>query len=344
MKKNATYRHLSLFLLMLLLCAAAGCAQIDCFGPCFKTGQKFSRKITLVCDMRMMFPGADHQKNEMILNYQVRDVRSGVATVDVTIDSIQASMRSLSVRASFDSGKSQGDSAKSAPASPKKSRSKLSHQDRFRNNFVGLKGSGYTARVDRNGKVLELIGLDKRIKSAATGGIVDGSWGGHQVALLLSPNNLREYVSPACVQMLADMDTETDLGKSRVSTEVVEIPRANPVMIRKKITLKEIAVKDHEKQAILLLEIYPVVDKPLPEFAREPAKNRRPEMIIKRVDKGTMGELVISLSDGQIVRFKEKYFAEISLVGMKELARPASADKKAKKTYYLVEKTIEERL
>ena len=333
---------------MLLLCAAAGCTQTDRLSPRFKTGQKFSRKITLVCDMRMMFPGADHQENEIILNYQVRDVKNGVATVDVKIDSIKASMRSLSVRASFDSENLRGDSDKSAPASSKtsparfqKTKSTPSNQERFLKNFAGLKGSGYSARVDRGGKVLELVDLDERIKRAATGGIIDGSWGGYQVALLLSPNNLRDYVSPACIQVLADVDTETDIGKSWISTEVAETPRANPVMIRKKITLKELTTKDHEKLAVLPLEIYPVVDEPLPEYAREPGEKRKPEMIIKRVDKGTMGELVVSLSDGQLVSLNEKYFAEITLVGMEKLINSSSSDKKTKKTYYVVEKSIE---
>ncbi|MBN2375841.1 MAG: hypothetical protein JXD22_05555 [Sedimentisphaerales bacterium] len=348
MKKNAIYRHLSLFLLMLLISAAAGCAPNNRLTPRFKSGQKFSRKITLVCDMRMMFPGADHQENEMVLNYQVRDVRNGVATVDVKIDSIKSSMRSLSVQASFDSENPQANSDKSAPASSKtspaqlqKTKSKTSNPERFCKNFVGLKGTGYSARVDRNGKVLELVDVNERIQRAATGSIVDGSWGGHQVALLLSPNNLRDYVSPASYQALADVDTETDLGKSRLSTEIAETPRAIPVMIQKKFTLKEITSKNNEKLAILPLEIYPVVDEPLPEFAREPEKKRKPEMIIKRVDKGTMGKLVVSLSDGQLVSFEEKFFAEITLVGMEKLTKPSSSDKKTNKTFYMVQKTIE---
>ena len=348
MKKNAIYRHLSLFLLILVVGSAAGCAQTESLSPRFKSGQKFSRKINLVCDMRMMFPGADHQENEMVLNYQVRDVRNGVATVDVKIVSVKASMRSLSVQASFDSENPQANSDKSEPASSKtspaplkKNKSKTSNQERFHKNFAGLKGTGYSVRVDRNGKVLELVDLDERIKRAATGGIVDGSWGGHQVALLLSPNNLRDYVSPACRQVLAEVDTETDLGKSWVSTEIAETPRANPVMIQKKFTLKELTSKGNEKLAILPLEIYPVVDEPLPEYARESEKKRKPEMIIKRVDKGTMGELVVSLSDGRLVSLKEKYFAEIVLVGMEKLNNSSSSDKKTKKTYYMVEKSIE---
>jgi len=168
----------------------SGCDEDKLPSVSFSKGQEFSRKINFNSNLQMMFP-ADNKKTEMILDFCVTDVdEEGVATVEVTIASIKADMKTIGMAPfSFDSEDA---------TPPTKSKDKrYRHALNFYNTFIDLKGKKYSAQVDKHGRVIKLLNIDPRIKKETVGIRISQLVGSDQVRMLLTESNLKEYVSPA---------------------------------------------------------------------------------------------------------------------------------------------------
>lgn len=315
------------------LAAFSGCTDAVRLAPRFKPGQTYAQKVHFLSDMRMMFPYVDYQDCEMVLTYKVNEVNSaGVATVTVTIDSIKASMRSLSIICKYDSETTP------APKGVKNSAGKKSRQEQYTRSFEGVKGSKFSAQVDAQGRVLKFLEVDKNIQKFVSGPIPSAYIGGYQLALLFSETNLRDYVSLWMYGFLAGAEPEVD--KTWTGYMPVETPQTAPVMARKNYTLKSVEEKDGDKIATFALGAKGPVKQPaLPEYVAANLKGRKPDMEISKVEHGS-GEAVLSLANGHPIKFYEKIITEVQLAGKKN-QELLSRSKNPRKTFYFTEKTIE---
>jgi hypothetical protein len=315
------------------LATLTGCTDSVRLAPRLKSGQTYAQKVHFLSDLRMMFPYADYQDSEMVLKYKVNEVNSeGVATVTVTIDSIKASMRSLSIVCKYDS---------ETPAESKEEKrpgGKPSHQEQYTRSFEGVKGSKFSAQVDAQGRLLKFLEVDKKIQKFVSGPISSAYFGGYQLALLFSETNLRDYVSLWMYGFLAG--AEPEVGKTWTGYMPVESSQTAPVMALKNYTLKSVDEKDGDKIATFALGAKGPVKQPaLPEYVAVNLKRRKPEMEIVKVEHGS-GEAVLSLSGGHPIKFYEKIITEVRLAGKKN-QELLSRSKNQKKTFYFMEKTIE---
>lgn len=333
MSNHLYLRRLCLALLSLGLTGLLGCADVSArrgtLAPRLKPGQTYSQKVHLVSDMKMLFPRADYQQSDMILNYRVDAIdKKGLATVTVTIASLKASMGSLTIACSYDSDLDP------TPTPPQTASRKMNHQQRFEQAFAPLKGKSYRALIDKHGTVLQLIDVDPSIKRASTGAAGKGPWGGYQLGLLLSPHHLREYVALTAFAALGSNPAKT--GQTWTSYEVIETPRSAPVMARKNYTIDSVEKGPEQTQVLLSFNTAHAFDKPLPQYAQTRARNKKTEMQITSV-KGS-GKATFSLSKGHLIKFNEKIIAQVNVAGIKT---PPNPKDKRKRTFYVVEKTIE---
>jgi len=313
--------------------ALAGCTDAVRLAPRLKSGQSYAQKVHFTSDMRMMIPYADYQDCEMVLQYEVNEVNAeGIATVTVTIDSIKASMRSLSIICKYDS------ETDPAPQGAKKSAGKKSRQEQYIRSFDGVKGTKFSARVDTMGRVRKFVQVDKKIRKFMSGPITAAYFGGYQLALVFSETNLRDYVSLWMYGFLAG--AEPELGKTWTGYMPVETPQTAPVMAQKTYTLKSVEEKDGNKTATFAIATKgPVPQPPLPVYIADNLKRRNPEMEVVKVEHGS-GEATLSLTEGHPIKFYEKIIAEVQLAGKKNQAL-LSRSKNPRKTFYFMEKTIE---
>ena len=334
-KINSSFvlRHVCVWVLFSSLTALAGCNEAVRLAPRFKPGQTYAQKVHFFSDFRGLFFGADIQDCEMILHYEVNEPNSeGVATVTVTIASIKASMRSLSIRCVYDSETAP------APEKGKLPASKPSHQGKYTRLFEGIKGSKFSAQVDAQGRVLKLVEVDKKIRDFVSGPITSANLGGYQLALVFSETNLRDYISLWMYGFLAG--AEPEVNKTWTGYMPVETPQTAPVMALKKYTLKGVEEKDGDTIATFALAAKgPAPKPPLPEYVTANLKRRKPEMEIVKVEHGS-GEAILSLTEGRLIKFYEKIINEVRLTGKKNQAL-LSKSKKPLRTFYFMEKTIE---
>ncbi len=321
-------------LLFFLCVSQLGCEEAKQLKLRLKKGVTYAQRVRLISDLQMFpFPGADHHDSMMDLKYEVKAVDDqGAATVRVTIDLIRASMKSLTVSASFDSNNDSSDigSAKTSDI-----------KQRFRRCFTGLKGAGYSAVINQQGKVISIFDVDPRIKRISTGPIIDESVGGHQAAMLLSPHHLREYVSLGMYSAWSRAQPEPE--KSWVSYEPVETPRALPVMAKKTFKVDRIKKEKGDRQAVVSFTTAGALKRTLPQYAQLSGNRAQAEVEIKKI-MGVGGKVTFSLSRGRLVRLQEKITAEIIFPGVGMPPRAPAAknqpQKNERKIYYIVDKTI----
>ena len=310
-----------------------GCEQSGNLTLRLKKGLSYRQKVHLVSDLVMPpFPGADYHDSELVLKYQVEDVdEQGVATLRITIESIKASMKSLTVSAAYDS---------SIPPADANAGGAQNVNQRFQKCFQGLPGAGFSARLDTDGRVLEVFNLDQHLESVSTGKIIDETVGGWQVAHLFSPSHLRQYVAPGMFNSWALNQPAPD--QTWTGYEPVETPRALPVMAQKTYTIKEIKKENGVRVAVVLFETAGAPDQPLPDFARLTGNRAKGEVTITAINSAG-GQVTFSFSQGRLLKLEEKIVAEVAFPGAS--TRPtAAADqtaKNARKIYYQVDKTIE---
>jgi len=147
-------------------------------------------------------------------------------------------------------------------------------KQKFRNVFSGFKGKRYHALVDPDGKVLKIFDMDARIEKITRGPIKDGSFGGYQLALLLSETNLREYVAPALSHGLTVDPDEPN--RTLFCYSPIEVPWALPVMGKKTYTFDGIEKRNGQKIALLSLKIDEARDKQRPPYTSNCRAQHRP--------------------------------------------------------------------
>jgi hypothetical protein len=326
-------RPVCMGILFLGMVLSSGCADANRLIPSLKPGQTYAQKVTFMSDMRMMIPYADYQNCEMLLQYKVDDVDAeGVATVTVTIDRLKASMRSLSIICKYDSEITEV---------PKKTVTPGGKQDRkaqYIRSFTGVKGSKFTAQIDAQGRFLKFVHLDKKIQQCVSGPISAAYFGGNQLALLFSETNLRDYASLWMYGALAG--AEPEVNKTWTTYLPIESPQTQPIMGLKNYTLTSVTETDGKKTATFSIATKgPVQKPPLPEYATANIKRRKYEMEIVKVEHGS-GEAVLSLDEGRLIKSYDKVITEVQLGGAKN-RKLVSQAKNPRKTFYLMEKTIE---
>jgi len=326
------FSMLSLFFLGGLI---GGCAASNRMKTQFERQMRYAQKVNMVVDMRMMFPGADHQESEVVLDYLVEDSdRQGNSTVKVTVRSIKASMRSLMISCSYDSSVPLPDSS-----SPDKNAK--DHQKKYEASFSGIAGSSYRALVDKNGRVTQLTKVDDRIGKLSEKPIENGSFGGYQLALLFSPHHLREYVVPALLTACENQPPR--VNESWVSYEPAESPRTSPVPFKKTCRIESIDEHSGDRVAKVTFTGEGAPGKELPAYAQPGNKQIKDEMEIVKVEHNS-GDLTFSLSRGRLLKLHEKLITEVNIAGRyrrDQSLTQADKEKPKQKIYYLVDKTIE---
>ena len=163
----------------------------------------FRYKVELVSDVKIaIFPNSDYKKSQMELDYRVLDVDDqGVSRVQLTIDTLRADMTSMKFKFAFD-GDTHNDLDPQAPLEQGEDQ----REQRFLWHFAGLQGVAYGARIDRDGKVLELVDVDPRLtaveKLRCDG--VSAMLGCDQVQMLLAEASLKEYAQLAFTSSAED--------------------------------------------------------------------------------------------------------------------------------------------
>lgn len=311
-----------------------GCTQPDRLALHLQKADQYRQKVRMVSDLVMLFPGVDHKESQMVLDCHVKDVdEQGVATVEVTIASIQASMKSLSVSCSYDS-------EQDAPATTTPSEKHRKQQLEFTGLFAGLKGRKYSALVDSNSRVVKLTDLDRRIEEAAARRGRLGPMGGDQLAMLLSESSLRQYVAPL---FFAGLDQPTiEPNDTWTAHDSVWVPQAPEVAIKKTYVVKSIEDPNDDKVAVVTFTASDVKDKKVvSQFGpRRPRSSQ--SMQIDWV--GGKGEARFSLRHGRLLSHIEdiRPFMRISgAAGPAAHTGEPSKKKKEPKIFYVVKRTIE---
>ena len=223
--------HLLTYILVIWMGAGfLGCAQPQRLSWRLASGDSYSLKVNMVSDFRIAFAlGADHKETAMLLNCRVHQIdQQQQATVEVTITSLKASMKSMGIQFSYDSDKDTG------PKPAKKG--KEGHQQRFINAFAGLKGEKYKALLNSQGQVIKLFDMDKNLKKVAFGGSKGDMFGGDQVKMLLLEQNLREYVTGGLLAGTKEATSRT--GETWQAPSAVVMPYCPIVPLQKTFTVQ----------------------------------------------------------------------------------------------------------
>ncbi|MBN1436723.1 MAG: hypothetical protein JW936_06590 [Sedimentisphaerales bacterium] len=207
--------------------------------PQFTVGTTYRQQLHLISDMTLPLgiPNADHKDSRLTVDCLPTAVDGqGNTLVEVTIVSLQASMISLSVQASYDS------------ENPPADLTRLDNRGRhFYDLFDGLVGLKYTAVVDTHGFVVELRDIPTRVSQAMEGQI-EGSIGEDQLIMLFSRQNLEDVVSPDFFDGLGEIaeatDSHPELNATWQSQQFVIVPRAIPVAGDQNFVLENYEISD----------------------------------------------------------------------------------------------------
>jgi len=335
MKNNNLIKIFAGVIALFVCLSSISCEQSDNLTLRLKKGLSYRQKVHLVSDLVMPpFPGADYHDSELVLKYQVNDVdEQGVATLRITIESIKASMKSLTVSAAYDSSITPAD----ANAGGNQNVTRKYHEC-----FQGLQGAGFNARLDVDGHVIDLFDLDPPLERVSTGKIIDEQIGGYQVAHLFSPSHLRQYVALDVFYAWALNQPAPE--QNWTSFEPLETPRALPVMARKTYEINEIKKENGDRIAVVLFETAGAPDQALPDFAQLTGSRAQGEIAITAVKEGTGGRLTFSFKHGRPIKLEEKIVAEVAFSGAQARQTPNTANQTSRserKLYYQVDKTIE---
>ncbi|MCP4708458.1 MAG: hypothetical protein GY869_07530 [Planctomycetes bacterium] len=334
MKKNSILIKIVVPALMLCMSLLSiGCEQSNELTLRLKKGLLYRQKVHLTSDLVMPpFPGADYHDSELVLKYQVNDVDPrGVTTLRITIESIKASMRSLTVAAAYDS---------SIPPVDANAGGNQNVTRKYHECFQGLQGAGFNARLDVDGHVIDLFDLDPPLERVSSGKIIDEQIGGYQVAHLFSPTHLRQYVALDMFQAWASKQPTT--GQNWISFEPAETPRALPVMVQKTYKINEIKNENGDRVAVVLFETVGALDHDLPDFTQLTGSRAQGEINITAIN-GTGGQVHFSFKHGRLIKLEEKIVAEIAFsnIQTRQSNNANQTSRSDRKIYYNVDKTIE---
>ena len=298
---------------------------------CVNTPEHRSFRVQLISDIRlpMGIPNADHKETLMILGYDVLEIDpDGVARVELTIESIKASMISLTKRFSYDS---------EAEEQTESSKSDLARQDQFKQSFHGLKGKKYGARVEDTGRVLELIDLDPRIDRVVSGK-AKGMFGGDQVAMLLTKSNLKEYAAAGWYRNL-EKDNQNST-RPWTHDSVILVPSAKPVQVRKRYQLERIEKIEDRQIATVSYQVSLIEESASDANQAAPnAKKFRGSDLIVTAVLGE-GELSVLSKTGTLLKLEEQLRIEVR-TGYALPKQRSPKKRKTLKIFYVIKRTIE---
>ena len=258
----------------------------------------------------------------MVLGYDVLEIDpDGVARVELTIESIKASMISLTKRFSYDS---------EAEEQTEPEKRDLAQQNRFNQSFEGLKGKKYGARVEKTGRVLELIDLDPRIDRIASGK-AKGMFGGDQVAMLLTKSNLKEYAAAGWYHSLGKDDKNST--RQWTHDNLILVPSAKPAQVRKRYQLERIEKIEDRHIATVSYQVSFVKESP-----SDAKKSRGSDLIVTAVL--GEGELSVLSKTGTLLKLEEQLRVDVR-TGYALPKQRGPKKRKAIKIFYIMKRTIE---
>ena len=322
------YHYLSVVLLSAAMLPQFGCSGQHTVKTQLEPGSRFARKVHVISDMLLpiRIKNADHKETDMVLDYAVKKVEpDGTANIEITIASIRAMMDSINVKFEYDSDSDTG---------PTKDTDKRAGQrKKFRQSFTGLVGSKYTAKIDRHGNVTELTDMDEQIEQARDGKVY-GTFGGDQIAMILTEANLRQFAAP---ETIAQFTKNADKKDPPQIIFPIEVPRARPVKARKIYRQTE----EDDKFAVIHYKIRQE-GKTIEQWNKDQTQKNAKEKYGLHVV-GIMGEGQVKLhrQNGQLELLEEKMKVEVKAGQSQPTKSETNAPKRKNKIFYLVRKTIE---
>jgi|GEM_PF-5579663 len=180
---SGLFRKLPAIVLIGIVVMVAGCGGVEQRGP-------HQYNVAMVSNMilPMGIPNVDIKKSDLQLTWTLLEAvdASRDVLVEVKIDSLKASMDSLTIQCLYDStladeGLSENDQ-------------EASRVKNFMGVMRGIAGCRYTARVNLDTHVVKIIDMDKRLKAIGQGGNSDNGMFGHdQIKICLKGPILDAY-------------------------------------------------------------------------------------------------------------------------------------------------------
>jgi hypothetical protein len=216
MKKINNTFCVILFIISML---GIGCAQ----------PKSYTVKVNLENRLQLLFiRDADTKKSEITLKNRIRNVdNDGIRTVDVTIEAINVSVMSLTKKFTFDSAK---DTAETIGV-------KADMKRDYKRSFLPLVGITYTARVNKQGNVVELVQIPEELEKVLNKQSTRKSLADQQIQLVFSKERLREYVSPMFFDAYSGDDITS--GEEWVTYEQIRMPLTDMKPVKKTYKLAE---------------------------------------------------------------------------------------------------------
>jgi|GEM_PF-2302668 len=334
----------SIVFLSLLGTVVVGCSLSEKPALRLSEGDEYRQKVTLVSSLNMFMPDIDHREVEMILAHHVEDVDDkGVATMRISIESIKASMRSMTIKCRYDS---QDEVAGSPKAGGEQAAGDISRQAKYDRAFGGLAKTGYRVRVDDQGQILEVFDVDGRLESYRSEPVENTNFGGAELSLLFSSHNLREYVLPQVLREVDAAALKAD-GRWRVAG-VVRGVQTGSALAEKTVRLEEVEERATGRVARMKMDVSPTESESLPEYIGTEDGGGLNFEIVGGTVKGAAtprdpddlaGEIVFAMDKGYLVSAEEKYSAEIRLRGMGRGYGKKNPNRK--KSSFVISTTIE---
>jgi len=137
----------------------AGCGGVDKNGP-----HQYNVAIVSNMILPMGIPNVDIKKTDLQITWTLLEGvnASGDVLVEVKIDSLKASMDSISIQCSYDSALADEGLADNDQ--------KAGRVEKYMKVMRGVVGSRYTAQVNLDTKAVEIIKMDERLKVVGQGG------------------------------------------------------------------------------------------------------------------------------------------------------------------------------
>lgn len=289
---------------------------------CGEPKQHFTYRVHQVSDLKIAaFPNTDYKDSEMILQVNlIEKDASENQIVEVSIESIQASMISMHFSFDYDSNVHVDEESLNDTQEDR--------EKKFRNSFAGLVGKKYQAMVGPQGNVIKLHNIDPRIKrvldSKATG--ISGMLGEDQVKMLLGNESLVE---------LARLGVASNAAKNKSGEQWQEsVSVFVPNLTKPLQTDRQYIFQAKEKRG----------REPVARFSIKTSKGENPEAKstkggLEVVSLNSSGEVTWSLQHGNVKNLSENMEMEVRY---SQGAKTPVRKEGGMKIFQTMDKTIEE--
>jgi hypothetical protein len=284
--------------------------------------QQFTYRVHLISDLQIQIaPNADHKDSEMTLQVSLleKDAEEN-QIVEVSIESIQASMISMHFNFDYDSYVHVDDESINDTQEDR--------EKKFRHRFVGLVGKKYQALVSPKGEVIKLLEVDPRIKKVLelkpSG--VSGMLGGDQVKMLLGKESLMEFARLG----VAPGAAENKPGEQWEESVAVFVPNLTQLLQ----TQKQYTCRARERQGGEPVARFEIKASKQADSAAKTAKGG-----LEVVSLSSSGETTWSLRHGNLKKLSEKMIMEVRY---SQGAKTQTPKKGGLKIFQITDKTIEE--